>query len=276
VKPALVDSHAHLQEEQFDADREAVIAAARAAGVTLVVVPGVDLKTSEAGVILARSHPGVLATAGYHPHEASRYGAAEARALERLLAAGDAVAVGEIGLDYYRNYAPRADQLRVFEAMLDLAAETALPVVIHCRGAWEDTLPRLHDWSARLGGRVEPPLGVIHYFSADLALARRFVDLGFLISIHTSVTHPKSSALREVASELPLETLVLETDAPYGAPQSRRGQRNEPAFVAEAAALVAELRRLSLDEVAAATTANARRLFRVPAPISAAARGGVA
>ncbi len=270
-----VDTHAHLQEAEFAPDVDAVIDLARAAGVTTIVVPAVDLATARSGLSLANRHEGVYTTAGYHPHEASELTPDALRELEALLSDPRVVAVGEIGLDRYRMHSPFEAQLEVLEAMLLLAETHALPVVIHCRDAWEDAARLLVPWARRVApvyaGR---PLGVMHYFTGTLEEARRYIDVGFLISIHTSVTHPKASALREVVAQLPLASLVIETDSPYGAPQAVRGKRNEPAYVAEAAKQIAELQGVVLENVAEATSANARRLFRLPVP--ATARGGLA
>jgi TatD DNase family protein len=157
--------------------------------------------------------------------------------------------------------------------MLALAETHTLPVVIHCRDAWEDAARVLVPWARRVAPAFGPqPLGVMHYFTGTLHEARRYIDLGFLISVHTSVTHPKSAALREVVARLPLEALVIETDSPYGAPQNVRGKRNEPAHVVEAAKQIAELHGVVLENVAEVTSANARRLFRLPVP--ATAQGG--
>jgi TatD DNase family protein len=219
----------------------------------------------------------VYFAAGYHPHEASRLDAAALRRVRDLLSHPRAVAVGEIGLDYYRMHSPRREQLAAFEAMLELARDLARPVIVHCRDAADDLAARLETWSARAKSAFEGyPLGVMHYFSGTPKEASRYVDLGFLISIHTSVTHPKAHGLRQVAAEVPLSALVIETDSPYGAPQSVRGKRNEPAFVSEAAAKIAEVRGLTVEEVARATTANAARLFRLPLAGVGAAMGASA
>lgn len=262
----LVDTHAHLQEPEFESDRDAVIGRARGAGVQTIIVPAVDLKTARAGIELTERHAGVFATAGCHPHEASGLTSGDAREIERLLAHPKVVAVGEIGLDFYRMHSPGDVQVKVFEAMLALAERSGMPVVIHCRDAWDALAPLLEPWARRvMGAYAGRPSGVLHYFSSDLQAARRYVDLGFLISVHTSVTHAKAQQLREVAAELPLDSLVIETDSPYGAPQAHRGRRNEPAYVLEAAKAVVEAKAIALEEVAAATTANARRLFRIDA-----------
>lgn len=262
----LVDSHAHLQEQEFEADRAQVLQRAREAGVAAIVVPGVDLETSRSALRLAGVERGVFAAAGYHPHEASALTAGRLAAVEGLLNQAAVVAVGEIGLDYYRLHSPRAAQIQAFEAQLALAARLGRPAIVHCRDAWTDMDALLPAWArAHAHAYAGRPLGVLHYFSAGLEAARRYAELGFLISIHTSVTHPRAEVLREVAAGLPLDCLLVETDSPYGAPQTQRGRRNEPAYVAEAARQIAALRGLSLEDVAAATTANARRLFGLPA-----------
>jgi TatD DNase family protein len=263
----LLDSHAHLQEPEFKRDVDEVIKRARAAGVVGVVVPAVDIATAESAIGLAERFEGVYATAGCHPHEAERFDQAHLRTAERLLDHPRVLAVGEIGLDFYRMHSSRAAQMSAFDAMLTLAEVRAMPVVVHCREAWQALSEQLVPWASRAAQRFErQPLGVLHYFSGSLEEAERYVGLGFVISVHTSVTHPKAIALRDVVSRLPLESLVIETDSPYGAPQALRGKRNEPAYVVEAAKQIAEAKGLSLREVADATTANARRLFRLPVP----------
>ena len=273
VQQQYVDTHAHLQEPEFADDVDAAVQRARDAGVTTIVAPAVDLVSARTGLALARRHEGVFTTAGYHPHEASEFTPDALRDLEGLLSDAKVVAVGEIGLDRYRMHSPFAVQLEVFAAMLALAGAHELPVVVHCRDAWEDAAGLLAPWARRVAAAFAGrPLGVMHYFTGTLDEARRYIDLGFLISVHTSVTHPKASALREVVAQLPLESLVIETDSPYGAPQSVRGKRNEPAYVVEAAQQIAELHAVVLHNVAEVTSANARRLFRLPVP--ATARGG--
>jgi TatD DNase family protein len=170
--------------------------------------------------------------------------------------------VGEIGLDFFRDHSTHEEQFACLDAMLALAGRHAKPIVVHCRDAWEAIAPVLETWARRVApsfaGR---PVGVLHYYSSDIQTAQRYVALGFLVSIHTSVTHPKAMVLRDVVGALPLEALVIETDSPYGAPQSHQGKRNEPSLVVEAARQIAEVKGVSIEEVAAATTANARRLF---------------
>ncbi len=258
----LVDTHAHIQGPEFDTDRDEIIKRALTAGVVAIVVPGVDADTSEQAVRLAERHAGVYAAVGYHPHEASKMTPAGVRQIEALAAHPKTIAIGEIGLDFYRRHSPAEHQTEALQAMLDVADRGRLPVIVHQRDAAEAVWQALEPWARHVRPAFgDRPIGVMHYFSGDIDDARRYTGLGFLISIHTSVTHPKSETLRGVAREAPLETLVLETDSPYGAPQSHRGKRNEPALVVEAAAKVAEVRGTTIDAVAGATTANACRLF---------------
>jgi len=227
------------------------------------VVPGIDVSSTERAIDLAEHDPRVYAAAGCHPHDAATASAQDLARLAELGRHARVVAVGEIGLDFYRSLSPREVQLNVFRRQLATAAELNLPVIVHCREAHEEMLPILESWSRRLGGALADgkPLGVMHYFSGDLTLAQRYVDLGLLISIHDSVTYPGSQRLRTVAAALPLEHLVVETDSPYAAPQSHQGQRNEPAYLGEAVAAIAELRSTAFREVASRTTENAIRLF---------------
>ena len=266
----LFDSHAHLQLKEFDADRDAVVARARAVGVEGMLVLGVDVPTSEQAIALAEQHAGVYAAAGCHPHDARLMDEASLARLAELAHDPRVVAVGEIGLDFYRNLSPREQQIAVFARQLDVAAEASKPVAVHCRDAEDTVYPMIEAWSRRMRGRLPDgrPLGVMHYFSGDSDLARRYVELGFAISVHCSVTYPKNGRLQAVARELPLDALVVETDSPYGPPQSRRGQRNEPAYVREAVEEIAQLRGERPETVAGATTDNAMRLFSVAAAVT--------
>ena len=270
----LIDTHTHLQLKEFNRDREAALERAWQAGLEAIVVLGVDVRSSEAAIGLAEANPRVYAAAGCHPHDAARLDADGWLRLKEMTRRPGVVAVGEIGLDFYRNMSPREAQVRVLEQELALAAELRLPVAVHCREAQEEMYPILERWSGTARPLFEGRLlGVMHYFSGDLQLARRYVDMGFLISIHTSVTYPGSQRLREVAAGVGMDCLLLETDSPYGAPQSRRGKRNEPAYVAEAAACVAELRGMTAEEVARQSGENAIRLFGLK-PVRASAGAG--
>jgi len=258
----LFDSHAHLDFPQFDADREAVIERARAAGVVGVLNVGTDLVSSRRAVALAAQRHMVYAAVGVHPHDAKKLDGATLAELRNLAQEPKVVAVGEIGLDFYRDLSPRDQQRRAFQAQLAWAARLSKPVIIHDREAHEEVLGILTDWGqdlkrSPLGGR----LGVLHTFSGDLAMAERVVDLGFYIGISGPATYQNARHLPEVVRALPLDRLLVETDCPYLAPHPHRGRRNEPAYVGLVAERIAACKGLPVGEVAEATTANAQRLF---------------
>jgi TatD DNase family protein len=255
--PELFDTHAHLHFPEFAHDLDGVLGRARAAGVRGMLTVGTDVETSRAAIAIAAREPDVWATAGVHPHDAAAADDATFVEIERLARAPRVVAVGEIGLDFFRNLAPPDAQRRCFAALLDLARRVGKPVVVHCRDAHEPTLAMLAD--ARIGDVG----GIMHCFSADAAIARRCLDLGLHVSIAGPVTYPSARALPEVVRVVPADRLVVETDAPYLPPQPFRGKRNEPAHVAITAARVADLRGESLEALGPVMTANARRLFRL-------------
>jgi TatD DNase family protein len=261
----LIDSHCHLQFSQFQDDRVQVLERAWQAGLSAIVLVGTDADCSQRALSLAESHPSLFATVGWHPHEAAQFDDWSGLALRRLAESPKAVAVGEIGLDFYRNLSPPETQRAVFQQMLDLAAELRLPVVIHSRAAEEETFAIVSGWAAQVKGQwpQERPLGVVHCFGGDLALALRYVQLGFLISIAANVTYPNADRLASVVAGLPLERLLVETDAPYLTPQSKRGRRNEPSFLVETVGRIAEIRAQTVREVAEQTSANAAAFYGI-------------
>ncbi|HVX65359.1 MAG TPA: TatD family hydrolase [Bryobacteraceae bacterium] len=248
----LVDSHCHLDDGQFDADREAAIERARAAGIAamLAIGTGGGPPDLEAGIRLADAHPDIYATVGVHPHDAAKATEETFERLAGLLRHPKVLGVGEIGLDYHYDLSPREAQRDVFARQVALARETAKPVIIHTREAWADTL-------AILG---EGP-GILHCFSEGPEEAARALERGFHISFTGMVTFPRAESVQAAARMVPVDRLLVETDAPYLAPVPRRGKRNEPAFVVETVRRLAELRNTAAEEIAAATTANFRRLF---------------
>jgi TatD DNase family protein len=254
--PPLVDSHAHLTAAAFDDDRPAVLQRARDAGVRHIIEIGYNHAVMARALALADAEPGFVSVAlGFHPLDATTVQDGDLALLAgRLRTAPAAVAIGEIGLDYYHHPESAAVQARVFREQLALARELGLPVVIHSREAHADTLAILQRDGVPRGG-------VMHSFSGDLAYAEACVALGMLISFSGPLTFPRSHALHVAAAALPPASLLVETDAPYLAPQGRRGQRNEPAAVRVVAEHLARLRGVSVAEIAAATCANARRLF---------------
>jgi TatD DNase family protein len=253
----LFDTHAHLDVREFDADRDAVLARARAAGVRRILTVGTDAESSRAAIALAGREPDVWATVGIHPHDAGAADEAALAEVERLAREPRVVAIGEIGLDFFRNLSPREAQEHVFRRLLALARQVRKPVVVHCRDAHAETLAVLAEERA---GEVS---GIMHCFSGDVDVARRCLDLGLLISLAGPVTYPNPRALPDVARFVPGDRLVVETDCPFLPPQGYRGQRNEPAYVALTAARVAELRGEPLEALARRMSENARRLLGV-------------
>jgi TatD DNase family protein len=260
----LIDTHAHLDLAQFDADRAAVLARARAAGVATVVTVGIDLASSRRAVRLAAENKAVVASVGVHPHDASTLSGETLGELRTLSEQPGVVAVGEIGLDYYRDRSPRDVQRRAFQAQLAWAARLGKPVIIHDRDAHADVLRILSDWAGGLaGGTLAGRLGVLHTFSGDLAMAERAMALGFYIGFSGPVTYQNARQLPRVMQGVPLDRIVVETDCPFLPPHPHRGTRNEPSYVRLVAERVAEIKGVSFDELAAATTANARWLFQL-------------
>ncbi len=249
----LFDTHCHLDLPAFDGDREAVIARAQAAGVGLFLNPAFDLASSERAVALAAARPDVAAAVGIHPNEAESLDAAWER-LAVLAGSPRVAALGEIGLDYHWDRAPRAAQAAAFIRQLGLARELGLPVIVHCRDAHQDTLDLLERHAAGLAV-------LLHAFSGDARHARRALDAGHTLGIGGPVTYKNAEALRQAVADAPAKQLVLETDAPYLPPHPHRGARNEPAYLALISEKVSQVRSVSLEEVAAATTGAARRLF---------------
>lgn len=260
--PGLVDAHAHTWSRELQHDHAAVLQRAWGAGLTHLVEVGVDTETSLASLALARRDPRVHAVAGLHPHEAQHLDR-ERDGLRAAVEAGGFVAIGEIGLDFYRNISPPEAQYEALAWQLDLAREHDLPVVIHSRNADEECFAVLEQWAGRVGrylGR-DREIGMMHCYAGDLGLAHRYAALGFLISVPGTVTYPGNARGQEVARLMPLAGMLVETDCPYLTPVPHRGRRNEPAYVAHTARYVASLRGCDPAEVARETAANAARLF---------------
>ncbi len=253
----LIDTHAHVASSAFDEDRREVLQRARDAGVSEILCIGDTLDSSRAAIQLAEGESGLWATAGIHPHYAGEADPDFERLLKELLACPRVVAVGEVGLDYHYDFAPREVQQEVFRRQIRIALEAGMPLVIHNRKADEDVIAILQEEEAQQVG------GVFHCFWGDQALAEKALELGFYIGVGGPVTFKKSDALRQVLKAIPRERLLVETDAPYLAPVPYRGRRNEPAYVVETAKHLAALLEMELDELADVTTQNARRLFNL-------------
>lgn len=258
-----IDTHCHLDFAPFDGDREEVLRRARAAHVTVLINPGADLESSRRAVEMAERFPQVYAAVGIHPHDADTLDESALQALQQLARHPKVVAIGEIGLDYYRDLSPRAQQRKAFEMQLALAATYQLPVIVHQRDAAQDVLSIVRSWRAQ---HSYHPAGVFHAFSGDLAMARQVIALGFYIGIAGPVTYANARRLPEILPRLPVESLVIETDAPYLTPHPYRGQRNEPAYLPLVAQRLAELLRMPLETLATHLSHNARRLFRLVSP----------
>lgn len=247
----LFDTHAHLDFPQFDGDRSLILSTMREKNVFAINV-GVDLQTSAASLKLSQENPHIFPACGIHPHEA-KHATPEALAKLVELLKNGAVAVGECGLDFYRNLSPKEAQIAAFRAQLRIAKELDLPVILHERAAWAEFVAIL---------REEGPVrGVVHAFSGDLLRAQEALSLGLFLGIGGPVTYPKNEALREALQRIPLSRILLETDAPYLPPQAFRGQRNDPLKVRWVAEKVAQVKGLSVEEVAEATFVNAQKLF---------------
>lgn len=264
----LIDSHAHIDFPQFAEDREAMLARAKAAGVTtlLAIGTGPGPEKLDAALPFADQFDWIYASVGIHPHEAKEVTQAHLDELAHLARHPKVIAWGEIGLDYFYDHSPHAVQERVFRDQMALAHAAKLPIIIHCRDAWTDCVKLLEEvWRPTGLG------GILHCFTSTWEDAKRGIDMGFMISFAGNSTYPKTQNLRDIAKALPLENILIETDSPYLAPQPYRGKRNEPAYVAEVARTLASVRDLPADEFAARTAGNFRRFFHLSEPPKSAA-----
>lgn len=257
MKKMFIDSHAHLQWGSFDVDREQVIARAKDKQVNSIVNIGFDLEGSIKSIKLAETHQNLYATIGIHPNSANQFTKKSLTALKELAANPKVVAIGEIGLDYFRNLSPKTAQMKAFEAQLVLAQELNLPVIIHDREAHSDILEVL----SRFNGKVK---GIMHCFSANKEIAQQCIKLGFLVSFAGNVTYPKAYPLHEAAQWVDLKNLLIETDCPFLTPQGMRGKRNEPSYLLMTAQKIADLKGVSIETIAEATTKNAKTIFNIP------------
>jgi TatD DNase family protein len=254
--PPLIDTHAHLDEEAFDADRAEVVARAESAGIVRIVTIGTTADTSRRSVAIAGQFPAVFAAVGIQPNYAAQAKAGDWEVIESLASEPRVVAIGETGLDRYWDYAPFDVQIDYFQRHIAVAQKLNKPFVVHCREAEAETIAQLREAASQ-----GPLRGVMHSFTGSLETARACLDLGLYISFAGMLTYKKSQGLRDLVKELPLERILIETDSPYLAPQPMRGKRNEPSYVRVTANALAELAGISQDEFARQTTANACRLF---------------
>jgi TatD DNase family protein len=252
----LIDSHAHLEMPDFKKDLEAVIQRANESGVKYIFTVGTEKKDWKRALEIADSHPLIYAILGVHPHNAKEIDSQTYPVLKELCKKEKVKAYGEIGLDFFRNLSPREIQLKRFREQIGLAKELKLPIVVHDREAHQETLEILKSEKAEECG------GIIHCFSGDDEMARICIDMGFYISIPGSITYKNADRLKEIVRNIPLESLLVETDAPFLTPEPFRGKRNEPSYVRYTVQKVAEVKKISFEEVAEVTTENALRVYR--------------
>lgn len=260
------DSHAHLDFDSFDADRRDVIQRAKDNGLQFIVNIAIDLPGARNSIGLAKEYPGyIFATAGIHPNYSADMTESQTIEFAELAAQPEIVAIGEIGLDYYQDYATPQQQLNSLEIQLSLAVILDLPIVVHERDSAHELVPILVKWWQNLpeNSRIKSNPGVMHAFSADQKYVEALLNCGFCFGIGGPVTYKNASEKRELVSSLPLDRMLLETDCPFMPPQKHRGQRNEPAFIPLIAQKIAELRGISIEETGEQLTSNARRLFQI-------------
>ena len=253
----LIDSHAHLEMDHFRDDIEMVISRARERGIEKIISIGIDVESSIRSLELSKRFEGIYTTIGFHPHEADRFEDSIIDRLKELSRDPKIVGVGEIGLDFFKRYSEISNQVRVFNKMLDLSKELRLPVILHIRDAFEEAISVL-----KSKGR-DRIVGVVHCFSGNYNMAKRFLDMGLYISIPGTITYKGSENLREVVKEMPLDRLLVETDSPFLSPQPMRGKRNEPSFLLYTVEKIAEIRKMDLEELSHRIYQNTISLFNI-------------
>jgi TatD DNase family protein len=251
----LVDSHAHLDGKQFAHDLDETIERATANGISHILTIGCDLESSAKSIAMAEKYENIFAAVGVHPHDATEINDSALAKLRSMLSHPKVVALGEIGLDYYRDRSPREIQRSAFREQIRLAKEIGKPIIVHDRDAHEEVVQILKEENASAVG------GVLHCFSGDLNMAQQCLDLGFYLSFTGTITYPKNDAVREIIKEIPIDRMLVETDCPYLSPQKFRGKRNEPAYVRYTAEKMAEIKGLTIDDVARVTNRNCHNLF---------------
>lgn len=257
----MIDTHCHLNFDSFDADRDEVVARASAAGVDRIINPAVDMQTAEAAVKLADRYSGVFAAVGVHPNSALSWSPEVADAIAYLARSRKVVAIGEIGLDYHWDYSPRQVQISAFEAQLELASSLNLPVIIHNRESDEDVMRILETWASGLEGQLVTRPGVMHSFSGTPDIAERALASGFYLGFTGPITYKNADLTRRIAASVPVDRLLVETDAPFLTPIPHRGKRNEPEYIPLVVNRLASVKGVPSEEMAEATTCNAERLF---------------
>jgi TatD DNase family protein len=258
----LTDTHCHLDFDRFDKDREKVVYRAVEAGLVRMLVPGIDVSSSQAAIRLADKYSQVYAAIGVHPNSGGTWESGTLQKLRALSKHPKVVAIGEIGLDYYRQWTPHNIQKEIFTLQLELANEVGLPVILHCREAYRDIQTVLTDWIIRISwSKLSSTPGVFHSFSGNIEQAKLLLEKQFYFGISGPVTYKNAESLKQTVAEIPLDRLLIETDAPYLTPHPRRGKRNEPAYVYYVAEKIAEIYDLSPSEIGEITSKNSMKLF---------------
>lgn len=259
----MIDTHCHINFEAYDEDRPQVIERAAQAGVTRIINPGVDLESSRAGVVLAAQYDEIYAAVGVHPNSTAKWNESQFETFVAMAREPKVVAIGEIGLDYYWDKSPKQKQFTAFEAQLALASLLELPVIIHNREASDDIMEILEKWAADLPDSLKNRPGVLHSFSASAEIATRALKIGFYLGFTGPITYKNADDLRRIATNVPLDRILVETDGPFLTPMPFRGKRNEPAYIPYMIERLATLKQISDGEMAQATTENAERLFKL-------------
>ncbi|HSW59014.1 MAG TPA: TatD family hydrolase [Dehalococcoidales bacterium] len=260
----LVDTHAHLDMPEFDTDREEVIKRAVESDLKYIITIGINPESNNRAIALAEKYPRVLAGVGFHPQESKKIVEEDIQGLIQIATHPKVVLVGEMGLDFFHQHSPRQEQMQVLQWQLKAARTIGKPVVIHSRQAQAEILPILTEWRQSLNLAAGRPPGVLHCFNLDAAAVQPYLEMGFFLSIGAYSGYPSAAKLRETIKVLPSDRLLIETDCPYLPPQKMRGLRNEPAYSVFTASVLAEVKGLSLAEMARLTTANAQKVFNLP------------
>lgn len=262
--PRLIDTHCHLNFNSYDEDRTTVLLRARETGVDRIIIPAIDLESCRQALALADASPGIFVAVGIHPNSCGDFNPSLLESVRGHSRHELAVAIGEIGLDYYWDRCPPATQRRALELQLELAAELQLPVILHNRESSDDLLAILEAWAPSVPPAMKGRIGVLHSFSASAEAARRALELGFYLGVTGPITYKNAHELRTIAADAPIDRLLIETDGPFLAPQQRRGKRNEPSYLRYINERLAQLKGLSFENMARQTTLNAEQLFALP------------
>lgn len=263
-KSSLIDTHCHLNFDSYDDDRDEIVQQATKVGVKRIIIPAVDIETSHQAIALSEQYKGIFVAVGIHPNSTADFNDDLLTEIETLSHHDKVIAIGEIGLDYFWDKSPKTTQHRAFEAQLELASKTELPVIIHNREASEDVMEVLENWAKTVPSSLKNRIGVMHSFSASQSIAERALNIGLYLGFTGPITFKKANDLRQIAKSVPIERILVETDGPFLTPHPYRGKRNKPEYIPFIADTLAGLHNMTLEEMAKYTTDNAIRLFNLP------------